>query len=126
MVSGGVVEAFVGDRITMTGSAAITAGQVVAYTGNRTVGPAGALSIVVAGVALQSYDNVPGTGAKLAVAVRGVYYLTASGAIGAGDKVVAAAAGAVQTIGANTAEKIIGIATEAIANGQTGRVLLRI
>lgn len=126
MISGGIVEAFTGEKVTMTGSAAVTAGQVVAVTGNRTVGPAGALSIAPLGVALQSYDNVPATGSKLSVATRGVFLLTASGAIAAGDRVVCAAAGAVATVGANTAEKIVGIALEAIANGQTGRVLLKI
>jgi len=128
MISGGAVESFGSShpKITMTGGAAVTAGQVVAYTANRTAGPAANGSAVVAGVAMQSYDNVPGTGSKLAVATGGVWYLTASGAIGYGQKVTAAAAGAVRAYvpGTDDASLIIGKATESIANGQTGRVQL--
>lgn len=129
MVSGGLVEAFGsgGPRLTMTGSAAITAGQVVAFTGDRAVGPAADGSRVVAGVAVQSYDNVPGTRAKLAVATSGVWFLTASGAIAAGARVCAAAAGKVRAwvSGTDAADAIIGHAVEAAADGQSKRIILR-
>jgi hypothetical protein len=126
---GGVVEVFKsGDpTITMTGSAAITAGQLVEMTGNRTVGPAGAGSVKTVGVALQDYDGVAATGAKLPVATGGVFLLKASGAISAGDALIAGAAGVVVTAGATPdARTVVGFALAAISSGQTGPCILRL
>lgn len=134
--TGGVVEAFPSGapKVTMTASAAITAGRLVEVTGNRTVGMAGANSLKVIGVALEGTDFV-GTPDKIAVASGGVFLLTASGAISAGDILVAAANGQVSTLAAVTTptpadvtntRAIIGKALEAISNGLTGRVLLNV
>jgi hypothetical protein len=122
-----------GKKRTMTGSAAFSAGRLVEITGNRTVGPAGAASLKVYGVALQDYDGVAATGAKVAIARDGVWYLTATGAIAAGDQLIAAANGTVSSLAAagaatltdiNNARAIVGIALEAISNGQQGPVEL--
>lgn len=106
--------------ISQAATATIAGGQLVENTGNMSVGPAGAASTKVIGVA--GYDAV--SGASVAVFVDGVHDLTAAGAISAGDKVCAAANGTVQTIGANTFATKVGTALEAIANGATGRILL--
>jgi hypothetical protein len=69
------------------------------------------------------------TGAKVAIARDGVWNLTATGAIAAGDQVIAAANGTVSSLAAagaatltdiNNARAIVGIALEAISNGQQG------
>lgn len=133
-VTGGVGERFPsGKKRTMTASAAVTAGRLVEMSGNRTVQHAGAASLKVYGVALQDYDGVAATGAKVTVARDGVWYLTATGAIAAGDQLIAAANGTVSALAAaggataadiNNARAVIGIALEAIANGQQGPVEL--
>ena len=90
-----------------TASATVTADQLLEVTGDGTVGPAGANSAAVVGIAL--------AGAASSAPVKMLCFgpvlsVTSSGAITAGVKVVAAAAGAVATIAANTFEKIIGTA----------------
>lgn len=82
-----------GQAITLKASAAITGGQVVEVTGDGTVGPAGAASTKVLGVAgfdAAINDNVT-------VYAGAVQHCTASGAITAGDTVQAAASGKVAT-----------------------------
>ncbi len=113
---------FPGDSFGLTASAAITGGQLVEVTGNMTGGPAGALSTKVVGVA----SNDAASGAAIALFREGIQWLTATGAIAAGDQVCCAAGGTVQTIGANSAFTVIGVALEAIANGASGRVSLRL
>lgn len=110
-----------GRNVSFTASATITGGQLVEVTGNMTVGPAGAASTKVIGVAER--DAV--SGASLTVSLTGpVWDLTATGAIAAGDVLCAAAAGTVAPIGANVFTTKKGIALEAIANAGTGRVLI--
>lgn len=132
---GGAVEAFPtgAPTITMTVSAAVTAGRLVEVTGNRTVGLAGAASLKVIGVALEGSDFV-GTPDKIAVKTGGAFRLRATGAIAAGDQVIAAANGTVSTLAAaggataadiNNARAVVGVALEAIAGGQDGLVLLQ-
>jgi hypothetical protein len=134
--TGGVVEAFPSGatKVTMSAGAAITAGRLVEISGNRTVIMAGAISNKVVGVALEGSDGVGApTADKIAVASGGIFLLTATGAVAAGDKVVAGANGTVSTVavaaatvqGATDTRAIVGIALEAIANGQAGRVLLQ-
>jgi hypothetical protein len=134
--TGGVVEAFPSGatKVTMSAGAAITAGRLVEISGNRTVVMAAADSNKVVGVALEGSDGVGApTADKIAVASGGIFLLTATGAVAAGDKVVAGANGTVSTVAvvAATAQSmtdtraIVGIALEAIVNGQTGRVLLQ-
>jgi hypothetical protein len=134
--TGGVVEAFPSGatKVTMSAGAAITAGRLVEISGNRTVIMAGAISNKVVGVALEGSDGVGAPSAdKIAVASGGIFLLTATGAVAAGDKVVAGANGTVQTVavaaatvqGITDTRAVVGIALEAIVNGQTGRVLLQ-
>jgi len=123
-------------RITMTAGTAIVAGRLVEFTGDRTVGAAGATSIKVVGVATSDCDAVAATGNKVAIATGGVWNCRASGAIAAGDLLVAGAAGVVVTLpvvaGAWAAadltntRAVIGVALQAIANGQDGPVLLKL
>ncbi|MFB6392624.1 capsid cement protein [Polymorphospora lycopeni] len=99
------------DQIGGTASAAITGGQVLAVSGNGTVGPAGAASAAVIGVA--AFDAASGT--RVSYYPRGkVHVSTADGAITAGDRVDSAAAGAVAsgTAGVNN----IGIALTTAAD----------
>jgi hypothetical protein len=90
-----------------TASATVTADQLLEVTGDGTVGPAGAASAAVVGLAL--------AGASSGAAVRMLCFgpvlsIASTGAITAGAKVVAGAAGVVATVGANTFEKIVGTA----------------
>ena len=104
-----------GDEVTYTASAAVTGGQLVAVTGNRTVGPAGAGSSAWIGVA--EYDAA--IGEKVTVTSGGIHELTSSGAVAAGANVIGAAAGAVATIGAETDySKIVGVAIAAAASNK--------
>jgi Uncharacterized conserved protein (DUF2190) len=103
-----------------TASATITEGQLLEVTGDGTLGPAGAASAAVVGVAL--------TGAASAAPVKALMFgpvlsITSTGAITAGAKVVAGAAGVVATIGANTFEKIVGTALTTAA-GNVVRVVM--
>lgn len=100
-----------GEAVTFTASADITGGRLVAVTGPRTVGPAGADSAAVAGVA--GFDVKAGERVTVFTRAGGVQRLVASGAISAGAKVSSAAAGKVQTIGATT--NPVGLALESAA-----------
>lgn len=122
-----------GLRISYTASAAVTAGQLVETTGDRTVGPAGAASTKVVGVALWDVPAArvsiqgPQVGDvnRLTVVTMCAVKLTASGAIAAGDTLIAAAAGAVSAAGATPdARTVVGRALQAISNGNTGLCLL--
>lgn len=90
-----------------TASATITADQLLEVSGDGTVGPAGAASTAVVGIAL--------AGAASAAPVRmlcfgPVFSLTSTGAITAGAKLAAGAAGVVATIGAGTFQQVVGTA----------------
>jgi hypothetical protein len=90
-----------------TASATITADQLLEVSGDGTLGPAGAASVSVVGLALAGAAS----GAPVKALMFGpVLSMTSSGAITAGAKLVAGAAGVVTTIGANTFEKIVGTA----------------
>src|SRR4051794_5362355 len=105
-VTGGVTERFGSGHpsVTYTTTAAITAGRLAEVTGNRTIGPAGANSIKVCGVAKQTSD-APND--KVAVASGGVWTLPASGAITAGDYVKAGAAGVAVSVAADGDPRLI-------------------
>lgn len=122
-----------GIRITYTCSAAVTAGQLVELTGDRTVGPAGAGSLKVVGVALWDVPAARasiqgpqvGDGSELTAVTLAVLPVTASGAVAAGDALIAAAAGAVAAAGAAPdARTVVGRSLQAIANGATGYALI--
>lgn len=82
-----------GQAVTFTASADVVGGRLVEVTGDRSVGPAGAKSAKVAGVAAR--DAVAGE--HVLVHVGGVQTLPATAAVVAGASVAAAAAGAVVT-----------------------------
>lgn len=94
-----------GSSLPCTASATITAGQLVAVSGDGTVGPAGAASAAWVGVAANDAAN----GDRLLVHCGGVQRLTASGAITAGAGVISGAAGTVAT-GLGTVGQQVGIA----------------
>lgn len=101
----------------------VTPAQVVELSADRTVIPAGATSLVVAGVAL--HDQA--IGGKVSVASAGVWPLKASGVVTAGARLVAGAAGTVVVAGATPdARAVIGFALEAIASGSVGRCKLNL
>ena len=100
-----------GKAVTFNTSAAVVGGRLVAVTGDLTVGPAGADSAAVVGVA--SVDTIVGDAVTVYTRPSGVQRLVASGAIAAGVKVISATAGKVATI--STGTNPIGIALEAAA-----------
>jgi hypothetical protein len=112
-----------GAPITLQASATVTGGRLVENTGNGTVGPAGAASTKVIGVA--AFDAA--TGAKVDVwPLPGVVHeTTAAGAVAAGDGLAAGAAGTVSTIGAGTFQQLVGVALAAAADTATCRYLGR-
>lgn len=103
-----------GQAVTLKASAAITGGQLVEVTGSGTVGPAGAASTKVVGVA--AFDAAIND--NVTIYSGGVQHATASGAVAAGDVVEAAANGQVAT--GTTAP--LGIALTAAASGADVRV----
>jgi len=108
-----------GKALTLKASAAVTGGQLVEVTGNGTVGPAGANSTKVVGVAgFDAAINDP-----VVIYTGGVQQVTSSGAIAAGDLIAAAAAGQVATNAAPAAGVQIGIALSTTTGaGQIVRV----
>lgn len=104
-----------------TASATITADQLLEVSGTGTLGPAGAASVSVVGIAL--------AGAASAAPVKALMFgpvvtVINSGGVTAGAKVVAAAAGQVATIGAGTFEKIVGTALDTATTGNPLRVVM--
>lgn len=98
------------DVITGTASATITGGQVLAVSGNGTVGPAGADSNAVVGVA--AFDCASGD--RVSFFPRGkVHISTAAGAITAAARVNSAAAGTVASATAAVANIGIALTTAA-------------
>ena len=123
-LKGGIVEFFApGDHLTMTAGGAISGGNIVRLSGNRTVVAATAADRPV-GIALHDAAS----GEKVVVATEGVWPAKAAGAITAGDVVeVSATAGSVQADNASsTIYLMVGIALESIADLATGRVKLRL
>lgn len=122
-----------GEILTYTvGATAITnptvsnqiSAQLVEISADRTVIPAQAGSLLVAGVALHEGDAT-GLFTKVPVASAGVWPMKASGVVTAGARLKAGATGTVVVAGATPdASAVIGIALEAIASGSIGRVKL--
>lgn len=136
-VSGGIVERYKAGspKVTMTTSAAVTAGQLVKLTADMTVAPAGAGDQAI-GIALQTSDAALDL---IACQLFGdVYDLVAAGAgIAAGTKVETGAAGTVAavaaadpaslatvTAGINNTRATVGVALAAIADTATGPVMV--
>lgn len=108
-----------GQSLPYTASATITGGQLVEVTGSGTVGPAGAASLKVVGVA--AFDAVSGD--RLTIHTGGVQrVLAATGGVTAGDVVSAGAAGTVAPIGAGAFGTKIGIALTTAAAGVAAEI----
>src|SRR5882724_9955089 len=101
-----------------TASATITGGQVLAVSGSGTLAPAGANSAAVVGIAIA--DAASAATVRVYVPA-GVWTSTTPTGVTAGAKLVSGAAGTVETIGANTFEKIIGTALDTATGGNTVR-----
>jgi len=99
----GAVQIYTGS----TASATVTGGQLLAVTATGTVGPAGANSAAVVGIAID--DAASGAAVRMFVPA-GVWTTVTPGGVTAGAKLVTGAAGTVETIAANTFEKIVGTA----------------
>ncbi len=98
------------DVVTGTASATITGGQVLVVSGNGTVGPAGADSNAVIGVAAHDAVN----GGRLSYFPRGkVHVTTAAGGITAAARVNSAAAGTVASATAAVANIGVALTTAA-------------
>lgn len=120
-----------GTDVTLTASAAITGGQLVAVSGNGTIAPAGAAEADVVGVA--AFDAASGT----RVTVYGfgmIHETTADGAITAGDQVTAGATGKVKSLAVaagatagdiNNARAVVGVALTTAADAALCRWMQR-
>lgn len=116
-----------GQALTLKASAAVTGGQVVAVSGDGTVGPAGAKSAAVVGVA--AFDAAQND--NVTIYSGGVQSVKASGAVTAGDLVVSGAAGTVAKLAAVTTptaadvtdtRAILGVALSTAADAALVRV----
>jgi hypothetical protein len=114
MADYGVVFAGGTAPITFQASATVTGGRLVESTGASTVGPAGAASTKVLGVA--AFDAASGAKVDVWPLPGVVHEVVASGAISAGDGLIAGAAGVVSTIGAGTFQQLVGVAMAAAAD----------
>lgn len=85
----------------VSASATITGGQLLESTGVNTVGPAGADSVKVVGVAASDYAT--GTDVTYHPISGNVHETTSPGGSAAGDRMVAAASGNIKTVAAATA-----------------------
>lgn len=110
---------------------AVTGGNIVAFSGDKTVAQAGANSILVAGWC--PYDVA--SGGLAPVYREGVVPCIASGTITAGQRVVPAATGKVATIGAvstptaaevTATRVVVGTAEAGATDGNTVPIILNI
>lgn len=107
-----------GQAITLKASGTISAGRVVAVSGDGTVATAGADAANWVGVASQdavANDNIT-------INSGGVQSCVASGSITAGDAIECAASGAVATGSGTTFATYVGIALTSAADGAQVRV----
>lgn len=114
------------DPFSATASAAITGGQLVENTGVNTVGPAGAASTKVVGVA--AFDVASGGRVTVFPLAPVIHEVTASGTVTAGDGVAAAASGQVATVAVATgaaAGTLIGTAVTTATTGNKVRFIGR-
>jgi len=103
--------------ITQQASATVVGGRLVENTGNNTVGPAGAASTKVVGVA--AFDAASGQKVDVWPLPGIVHRVTGAGAINAGDNLAAGAAGVVAPIAAGTFQQLVGVAIAPAADGAT-------
>lgn len=111
-----------GDAVPFTASATVTGGQLVEVTTAGSVGPAGAASTKVIGVA--AHDAA--AGARVTVHIgKIVHEATASGTITVGDMLTAAAAGQVVTNATPAVGTQVGVAITAATNGNKVQYVTR-
>lgn len=103
-----------GQAVTYTASAAVTGGQIVEVTGDRTVGPAGASSVKFVGVA--AHDAA--VGGSVTVFSGGIQRPVASASVTAGALVACAADGKVVTAAA-AAGTTVGVAVSSADADET-------
>ena len=108
---------------TLQASAAIIGGRLVEVTGAGTVGPAGAASLKVVGVA--ATDVASGQKVQVWPLAGVTHRVLGAGAVAAGDNLAAGAAGVVSAIGAGTFGQLIGVADRAAADATTVRFVGR-
>jgi hypothetical protein len=99
---------------TLQASATVTGGRLVEVTGTGTVGPAGAASVKVLGVA--AFDAASGAKVDVWPLAGLTHRVLGTGAIAAGDNLAAGAAGVVAAIGAGTFGQLVGVADRAGAD----------
>jgi hypothetical protein len=99
---------------TLQASATVTAGRLVEVTGAGTVGPAGAASTKVLGVA--AFDAASGAKVDVWPLAGLTHKVLGTGAIAAGDNLAAGAGGVVAAIGAGTFGQLVGVADRAGAD----------
>jgi hypothetical protein len=112
--------------LTLTASAAITGGQILENTGTSTVGPAGAASTKVTGVA--AHDAASGARVTVWPLANVIHEITSTGTIAAGDGIAAGAAGVAATVVVGTgaaAGTLIGIAQTGATGGAKVRFVGR-
>lgn len=107
-----------GQAVTLTASAAITGGELVAVSGSGTVAKTSAATVAWVGVAAHDAAN----GDRLTVLKGGVQKVTASGGITAGQQVVSAADGKVAALAAWAAasaadRQVVGVALTTATDG---------
>lgn len=111
---------FPADKLPLTTSADVTAGQVVVVSGANTVAPIASASEAWLGVA--AHDAA--SGKAIVVYTEGVHQVPSSGSIAAGKPVIGASGGAVaafangNTGGSGEPETVIGVALSAAANSK--------
>lgn len=108
---------------TLQASAAVTGGRLVEVTGTGTVGPAGAASTKVLGVA--AFDAASGAKVDVWPLAGLTHKVLGTGAINAGDNLAAGAAGVVAAIGAGAFTQLIGVADRAAADATIVRFVGR-
>lgn len=106
------------DPFTQTTSAAVTGGQVLVASGNGTVGPAGAGSLVVVGVA--AHDAASGAKVSVWPMNNCIHEIVTTGTVTALDGVVTAAAGTVGTAAIATAAAAGTLIGTALTTATTG------
>lgn len=106
------------DPFTLTTSATVTGGQVLVASAAGTVGPAGAGSLVVVGIAAQDAAS----GAKVAVwpINNCIHEITTTGTVTALDGIVTAASGTVGTAVIGTAAAAGTLIGTALTTATTG------
>jgi len=103
-----------------TASATVTEGQLLEVSGDGTVGPAGAASVAVVGIALAGAGS--GVAVKM-LAFGPVVSITSTGAITAGGKLIAGAAGVVAALADTVYTKVVGTALTTAAGNVVKAVL---